>query len=65
VAELAAVVRSSFRPHLVLAAGPEGSAQPPLLAGRTVVNGAPATYVCQNFACELPVNKPERLRELL
>jgi hypothetical protein len=65
VAELAAVVRSSFRPRLVLAAGPEGSAQPPLLAGRTVVDGAPAAYVCQDFACELPVNKPERLRELL
>jgi uncharacterized protein YyaL (SSP411 family) len=65
VAELAAVVRSSFRPRLVLAAGPEGSAQPPLLAGRTVVGGAAAAYVCQNFACELPVNKPKRLRELL
>jgi uncharacterized protein YyaL (SSP411 family) len=65
VAELAAVVRSSFRPRLVLAAGPEGSEQPPLLAGRTLVDGAPAAYVCQNFACELPVTESERLRELL
>ncbi|HEV7563727.1 MAG TPA: thioredoxin domain-containing protein, partial [Solirubrobacterales bacterium] len=65
VAELAAVVRSSFRPRLVLAAGPEGGEQPPLLAGRTMVDGAPAAYACQNFACELPVSEPERLRELL
>ena len=32
-AELAAVVRSAFRPHLVLAGGPEGASEPPLLAG--------------------------------
>ena len=33
--ELAAVVRSAFRPHLVLAGGPEGSDEPPLLRDRT------------------------------
>jgi uncharacterized protein YyaL (SSP411 family) len=65
VAELAAVVRSAFRPHLVLAGGAEGSTQPPLLADRTTVDGADAAYVCENFACQLPVTEPGRLRELL
>jgi uncharacterized protein YyaL (SSP411 family) len=65
VAELAAVVRAGFHPRLVLAAGPEGSEEPPLLAGRTEVDGKPAAYVCQNFACQLPVTEPEQLRELL
>ncbi len=65
VADLAAVVRSEYRPHLVLAAGPEGAEQPPLLAGRTLLDGRPAAYVCENFACQLPVTEPDELhREL-
>jgi len=62
LSELAAVVRERARPHLVLAAGPEGADQPPLLAGRTAVEGRPAAYVCQNFACRLPVTDAEALR---
>jgi uncharacterized protein YyaL (SSP411 family) len=65
VAELASVVRSEFRPRLVLAAGPEGTDAPPLLAGRTEVDGNPAAYVCQNFACQLPVTDPADLRASL
>ncbi len=63
--ELATVVRSAFRPHLVLAAGPEGSEQPPLLRDRPLVNGKPAAYVCENFACQRPVTAPSKLAELL
>ena len=33
----------------------------PLLAGRTLVNGHPAAYVCRNFVCDLPVTDPEEL----
>ncbi|HUC00096.1 MAG TPA: thioredoxin domain-containing protein [Solirubrobacterales bacterium] len=64
-AELAAIVREEFRPRLVLAAGPEGSDEPPLLSGRTEVDGKPAAYVCQNFACQLPVTDPSALRASL
>ncbi|HEY3434115.1 MAG TPA: thioredoxin domain-containing protein, partial [Solirubrobacterales bacterium] len=64
-AELAAVVRERFRPHLVLAGGPEGSEEPALLIGRTAVDGRPAAYVCENFACRLPVADAEELRKLL
>jgi uncharacterized protein YyaL (SSP411 family) len=65
VGELAAVVRSSLRPHLVLAAGPEGKDDPPLLRDRTTVDGRPAAYVCENFGCRLPVTEPSALAEEL
>jgi uncharacterized protein YyaL (SSP411 family) len=63
--ELAAVVRAGFRPHLVLAGGPEGSDDPPLLDGRTTVEGKPAAYVCEHFSCQMPVTDPEALAALL
>jgi uncharacterized protein YyaL (SSP411 family) len=59
--ELAAVVRGRFRPHVVLAGGPEGSAAPELLEGRTPLEGRPAAYVCEGFACKMPVTAPEQL----
>jgi uncharacterized protein YyaL (SSP411 family) len=33
----------------------------PLLAGRTPVGGKAAAYVCENFACQMPVTTPEKL----
>jgi uncharacterized protein YyaL (SSP411 family) len=63
--DLAAAVREQPPFHLVLAGGPEGSEQPPLLAGRTTVDGKAAAYVCQNFTCQLPVTDPDQLRDQL
>jgi uncharacterized protein YyaL (SSP411 family) len=65
LSELAGVVREKHRPHIVLAGGPEGVEEPPLLADRTMVEGRPAAYVCENFACQLPVTSAEELRALL
>jgi uncharacterized protein YyaL (SSP411 family) len=65
VSALAKVVRAENRPHLVLAAGPEGSHVPALLAGRPALNGEGTAYVCEHFACRQPVSEPEALRELL
>ncbi|HEU5252138.1 MAG TPA: thioredoxin domain-containing protein [Solirubrobacterales bacterium] len=63
--DLAAAVRERPLFHLVLAGGPEGTEQPPLLANRTTVDGKPAAYVCENFTCQLPVTEPAELaREL-
>ena len=63
--ELAAVVRSELRPHVVLAGGPEGADEPPLMAERHQVDGRPAAYVCEGFACRAPVTDPGELASLL
>ena len=57
------VVRSRFRPHLVLAGGRADGV--PLLEGREPVDGRAAAYVCENFACRQPVTEPDELRALL
>jgi uncharacterized protein YyaL (SSP411 family) len=64
---LAAVVRRSLRPRLVLAgsAGPTDATAVPLLEGRTPVDGRPAAYVCEGFACRAPVTSAEELGALL
>ena len=33
----------------------DGEISTPLLSGRTLIEGAPAAYVCRHFACERPV----------
>jgi uncharacterized protein YyaL (SSP411 family) len=63
VRPLARVVRGEFRPHIVLAGGPEDGV--PLLAGREPVDGRAAAYVCENFTCRRPVTEPAELAELL
>jgi uncharacterized protein YyaL (SSP411 family) len=65
VAELAAAVRAGLRPHLVLAAGPEGSAEPPLLRDRPLVDDKASAYVCERFTCQAPVTGAKELDRLL
>ncbi len=65
LSQLAAVVHSGFRPHLVLAGGPEGTAVPPVLKGRKAVDGQAAAYVCEHFTCHAPATDPQALNELL
>jgi len=52
---LAAVAAAA--PTDVIAFGPADDV--PLLAGRTEVDGSPAVYVCERFACSLPVTDPD------
>jgi uncharacterized protein len=63
--ELARVVRSAHRPHVVLAGGPEGSERPELLRERPAVQGKPAAYVCEHFTCKAPVTEPQELEAAL
>jgi uncharacterized protein YyaL (SSP411 family) len=43
-------------PRMVVAVGP--SEEVPLLAGKTLVEGRPAVYACERFACRAPVTDP-------
>jgi uncharacterized protein len=63
--ELARVVRTELRPHVVLAGGPEGSERPELMLERRPVDGRPTAYVCEHFACRVPVTAPEQLAAAL
>ena len=57
------MVRSTFRPHVVLAGGEADGV--PLLEGREPVDGRAAAYVCERFACQRPVTEPDELAALL
>jgi uncharacterized protein len=48
-----------FQPDTVVAVGP--SEEVPLLAGKGRVDGKPAVYVCERFACQTPVTNPKQL----
>jgi uncharacterized protein YyaL (SSP411 family) len=37
----------------------------PLLAGRTQIDGSATVYVCENYACQLPVTEPKALLGLI
>jgi uncharacterized protein YyaL (SSP411 family) len=50
---------------VVLAGGEEGSERPELLRERTSVEGRPAAYVCEHFACRQPVTEPKELEAQL
>ena len=57
------VVRSQFRPHVVVAGGEADGV--PLLEGREPVDGRAAAYVCERFVCQRPVTEPDELTALL
>ncbi|HEX7472031.1 MAG TPA: thioredoxin domain-containing protein [Candidatus Limnocylindrales bacterium] len=65
-AALVGVARRGYRPHRVLAAGPEPQVSGvPLLQGRFALHGRPTAFVCRDFACRQPVHEPEALEALL
>jgi hypothetical protein len=58
-ASVARAALESFQPSAVVAVGP--SEDVPLLAGKALVDGRTAVYVCECFACRAPVTEPEEL----
>jgi uncharacterized protein YyaL (SSP411 family) len=58
-APVARAALTPFRPRSVVAVGP--SDEVPLLAGKTLVEGRTAVYVCERFACRAPATEPEEL----
>ena len=57
--EVARAALASFDPNAVVAFGP--SNEVPLLAGKDLVDGRPAVYVCEAFACRAPVTEARAL----
>jgi uncharacterized protein YyaL (SSP411 family) len=53
---------SPFQPSTVVAVGP--SEEVPLLAGKRLVDGRPAVYVCERFVCRAPVTDASELAAL-
>ena len=65
-------VHSRFLPNRVIALldpsrknAAELARKIPLLAGRELIGGKAAAYVCENFTCRLPVTTPEELARQL
>jgi uncharacterized protein YyaL (SSP411 family) len=63
--DLRAAAFEGFRPNTVFAFSPEPTETVPLLAGKELVDGQPAAYVCESFACQRPVTTVAELRDLL
>jgi len=57
VAPVARAALAAAAPTDVIAFGPADGI--PLLAGRTEVDGRAAVYLCERFACRLPITEPE------
>ncbi len=54
--EIARAALADWQPNSVVAFGPSDDV--PLLAGKTRVDGLPALYVCERFACRAPITDP-------
>jgi uncharacterized protein YyaL (SSP411 family) len=61
--ELRQAALAGFQPNTVFAFSAAPTDRVPLLAGKDLVDGKPAAYVCERFACQAPVTSGEELRE--
>ncbi|HLK43331.1 MAG TPA: thioredoxin domain-containing protein [Thermoleophilia bacterium] len=67
-AGLLEAARAGFHPTWVYAFGDgdgDRPGQPALLDGKTLIDGAPAVYLCERFACRAPLTDPEAVREAM
>jgi hypothetical protein len=59
--EVARAALRGFDPNAVVGFGPADEV--PLLAGKALVDGRPAVYTCERFACRAPVTDPDALAD--
>jgi uncharacterized protein len=55
------VLNSRFLPHIAVVAAPAGESYLPVLEQREMIENKATAYVCENLACQMPVNAPEDL----
>jgi uncharacterized protein YyaL (SSP411 family) len=58
--DVARAALDGYDPNAVVAFGPADVV--PLLEGKTRIDGKPAVYVCERFACQAPVTDPAAFR---
>lgn len=69
--EMITEIRSKFLPNTVLMINPndetgeEARKLLPVIADKTTVNGQPAIYICENYACQAPITEMEQLLKML
>ncbi len=64
--KLIGVVELRFLPKLVVAGGEADEVDAPeLLEGRSMLDGRPAAYLCQQFTCKRPTSSPDELGRLI
>jgi uncharacterized protein YyaL (SSP411 family) len=61
--DVARAALEPFEPNTVVAVGPAEGV--PLLEGKDLVDGRPAVYVCERFACRAPTTDPRTFRNAL
>jgi uncharacterized protein len=67
LAALKQVTREFYLPNRIIATG-DPNASPfihPLLAGKNLVDGRSALYLCRNFSCQRPMTDPQEVAESL
>ncbi len=62
-AEVVRAALEPWHPETVVAVGPGETV--PLLAGKGMVDGRTAVYVCEHFACQTPVTESGSLPNFL
>jgi len=68
ITEMKRELRNSFSPNTVIAGSSVATGAEitsPLLTSRDQVNGKATAYVCENYACKLPVTSAAEMAELL
>lgn len=62
-AALLKTIYDRYLPNKVVVGAPDAQAESwiVLLRGRTLKNGQPTAYVCENYRCKLPVTSPDQL----
>jgi uncharacterized protein YyaL (SSP411 family) len=62
---LARLVSESYLPTAVISLAVESGERPTMLADKTMIDGQPTAFVCENFVCDRPVSGVEELKRLL